>query len=98
MHAAQKVGEAIINKIRPKPYGSKLRGNDVFNLALPLKREADNFMFVSLCRCRKIRCRVVVTRELKQPRRRRQQEPHKFAYLTMKNSIFARFARAFFIF
>ena len=25
-------------------------------------------------------------------------KPHKFAYLTMKNSIFARFARAFFIF
>ena len=25
------------------------------------------------------------------------QKPHKFAYLTMKNSIFARFARAFFI-
>ena len=37
-------------------------------------------------------------RELKQPRRRRQQKPHKFAYLTMKNSIFARFARAFFMF
>ena len=37
-------------------------------------------------------------REPKQPRRRRQQKPHKFAYLTMKNSIFARFARAFFIF
>ena len=37
-------------------------------------------------------------RQLKQPRRRRQQKPHKFAYLTMKNSIFARFARAFFIF
>jgi len=37
-------------------------------------------------------------RELKQPRRRRQQKPHKFAYLTMKNSIFACFARAFFIF
>ena len=36
-------------------------------------------------------------RELKQPRRRRQQKPNKFAYLTMKNSIFARFARAFFI-
>ena len=35
---------------------------------------------------------------LKQPRRRRQQKPHRFAYLTMKNSIFARFARAFFIF
>ena len=37
-------------------------------------------------------------RELKQPRRRRQQKPHKFAYLTMKYSIFARFTRAFFIF
>ena len=38
-------------------------------------------------------------RALKQPRRRRrQQKPHKFAYFTMKNSIFARFARAFFIF
>ena len=37
-------------------------------------------------------------RELKQPRRRRRQKPHKFAYLTMRNSIFARFARAFFIF
>ena len=30
--------------------------------------------------------------------RRLQQNPHKFAYLTMKNSIFAPFARAFFIF
>ena len=38
------------------------------------------------------------SRELKQPRRPRQQKPHKFAYLTMKNSIFARFARAFLIF
>ena len=37
-------------------------------------------------------------RELKQPRRRRQQERHKFAYLTKKNNSFARFARAFFIF
>ena len=37
-------------------------------------------------------------RELQQPRRRRQQKPHKFAYLTMKNRIFARFARAFFLF
>ena len=36
--------------------------------------------------------------ELKQPRRRQQQKSHKFAYLTMKNSIFARFARAYFIF
>ena len=36
--------------------------------------------------------------ELKQPRRRRQQKPHKFTYLTIKNSVFARFARAFFIF
>ena len=39
-----------------------------------------------------------INRELMQPRRRRQQNPHKFAYLTMKNSIFARFACAFFIF
>jgi len=37
-------------------------------------------------------------RELKQPRRRQQQKPHKFAYLTMKNSNFARFAHAFFFF
>ena len=37
-------------------------------------------------------------RDLKQPRRRRQQKPDKFAYLTIKNSIFARFARAFFSF
>ena len=39
-----------------------------------------------------------LTRELKQPRRRRQQKPYKFACLTMKNNSFARFARAFFIF
>ena len=37
-------------------------------------------------------------RELKQPRRRRRQKRHKFAYLTMKNNSFARFARAYFIF
>ena len=36
-------------------------------------------------------------RELKQPRRRRQLKPQKFAYLT-KNSILARLARAYFIF
>ena len=42
-------------------------------------------------------CSTIIT-ELKQPRRRRQPKPHKFTYLTMKNSIFARFARAFFIF
>ena len=40
--------------------------------------------------------RLSDVRELKQPRRR-QQMPDKFAYLTMENSIFARFARAFFI-
>ena len=40
----------------------------------------------------------VAYRELKQPGRRRQQKPDKFAYLTMKNNSFARFARAFFIF
>ena len=37
-------------------------------------------------------------REFTQPRRRRQQERHKFAYLTVKNNRFARFARAVFIF
>ena len=40
----------------------------------------------------------IIIRELKQPWRRRQQKLYKFAYLTMKNSIFAHFARAFFIF
>ena len=42
--------------------------------------------------------RNVYNRELKQPRRRRQQDRLKFAYLTMKNSSFAPFARALFIF
>ena len=37
-------------------------------------------------------------KRLKQLRRRLQQKPHKFTYLTMKNSIFGRLARAFFIF
>ena len=41
---------------------------------------------------------MIDNRELNQPRWRRQQKPHKFAYLTMTNSNFARFARAFFIF
>ena len=36
-------------------------------------------------------------REFKKPRGRRWEERHKFAYLTMKNSSFARSARAFFI-
>ena len=37
-------------------------------------------------------------REIKQPRRRRQRERHKFAYLTKKNNSFARYARAVFVF
>ena len=37
-------------------------------------------------------------REFTQPRRQRQQERDKFAYLTEKSNRFARFARAFFIF
>ena len=49
-------------------------------------------------RCSRVVDLKLPNRELKQPRRRRQQKPLKFAYLTMKNSIFARFARAFFIF
>ena len=36
-------------------------------------------------------------RVLTQPQRRRRQECHKFAYLTIKNNSSARFARAFFI-
>ena len=40
---------------------------------------------------------LLIIRELKQPRRRRQQESHEFAFLTMKNNSFARFAGAFFI-
>ena len=47
-------------------------------------------MFVDVAR--------VANRELKQLRRRRQQESRKFAYLTMKNISFAGFARAFFVF
>ena len=39
--------------------------------------------------------RNVYNRELKQPQRQRQQDRLKFAYLTMKNSSFAPFARAF---
>ena len=42
--------------------------------------------------------RFMDSMELKQPRRRRQQERHKFAYLIVKNNSFARFARAVFIF
>ena len=38
-----------------------------------------------------------IIRELNQPRRRRQQERYKFAYLTRKHNRFARLARAFFI-
>ena len=41
---------------------------------------------------------IRITCEQCYSRRRRQRKPHKFAYLTMENSIFARFARAFFIF
>ena len=39
-----------------------------------------------------------IIRELTQRRRQRQRKRHKFAYLTMKNNSFARFACAFFIF
>ena len=41
---------------------------------------------------------ALVRTSLKQPRRRRHQERHKFAYLTMKNNSLARFARAVLIF
>ena len=42
--------------------------------------------------------KIVMFREFKQLLRWRQQERHKFPYLTMKSYSFARFARAFFIF
>ena len=58
--------------------------------------ETKRSVFIWRPRCR--RQLAINNRELKQPRRRRQQKPHKFAYLTMKNSIFERFARAFFSF
>ena len=57
-----------------------------------------NEYYVWPCFCLKELCHGNFNRELKQSRRRRQQKPHKFAYLTMENSIFARFARAYFIF
>ena len=68
-----------------------------------LTRDA-TFMYVSQSSVQQkhvqlaLRAEKRAIRELKQPRRRRQQERHKFAYLTMKNSSFARFARAFCIF
>ena len=46
------------------------------------------------CRRRRGCLSSLIIRELKQPRRRRRQKPHKFAYLQVKNSSFA---RAFFI-
>ena len=61
----------------------------------------DNFKSNLVPRCGGWNIEIVLhaatafVRELKQ---QRQQKHHKFAYLTMKNSIFARFARAFFIF
>ena len=72
-----------------------------FDDFVPFDRSGYGVLFVwcSLLFCPPTTGRVWKdTRQLKQPRRRRQQKPHKFAYLTMKNSIFARFARAVFIF
>ena len=49
-------------------------------------------------RCRRVVDLKLPIRELMQPRRRRKQERHNFAYLTVKNNSFARFARACLIF
>ena len=78
------------NQLKPKPKQSRdcLRCNLKTALVSYYSKKMSAY-FKGLCHG---------NRELKQPRRRRQQKPHKFAYLTMKNSIFARFARAFFIF
>ena len=62
-----------------------------------ITEESESYIFWWRLRCRRRRIDES-NRELKQPRRQRQQKPHKFAYLTMENSIFARFARAYFIF
>ena len=80
-------------------YIEHLRTKSLGNLILSFCKTWTTF-----CRCfvqqhgRLIAPVKTKNRELKQPRRERQQKPHKFAYLTMKSSIFARFARAFFIF
>ena len=66
----------------------RLLGTNGFHV----KAENEEFTAVGSLR------RQNLKRELTQPRRRRQQDRHKFAYLTMKNSSFARFARAVFIF
>ena len=58
-----------------------------------------NHLFLSLflSAVQKVNNLRIVTRELKQLRQRQLRERQKFAYLTMKNKRFARFARAFFI-
>ena len=65
------------------------KGNATFDVTTTATGARTSSENVTFCFC---------NRELKQPRRRRQQKPHKFAYLTMENSIFARFARAYFIY
>ena len=59
-----------------------------------------NQIIVFWCRrcCCHRPCLSSLNRELTQPWRRRQHERRKFAYLTVKNNRFARFARSFFIF
>ena len=91
--------------LKDKPQRSQSRAARVLTGANYDIRSADIIQTLSwdTLDVRRLRAKSTLThkilnRELKQPRRRRQQKPHKFAYLTMENSIFARFARAYFIF
>ena len=77
---------------------------DIFQAYLILNNwkmiaEARSYIFRwrSRFRRRRVGFLKLPNREFTQPRRRRQQESHKFAYL-VKNNSFARFARAFLIF
>ena len=65
-----------------------------FSLSIPAEKQFQSIFH----QAQGYRGGITDIRELKQARRGRQQKPHKLAYLTMKNSSFARFARAFFIF
>ena len=58
-----------------------------------LNRKTAHFRLLSVAQKR-----CVLKFTIKHPRRRRQQERHKFPYITMENNNFTRFARAFFIF
>ena len=82
-------------------FGSCLKKKEIFWLPGHISRDNNwrsSFRDFFTWHTNILNCACESNRELKQPRRRQHQKPHKFAYLTMKNSIFARFAHAFFIY